>query len=172
MNINQFINDNMEIKEVIASSLHFDELLKEGNYNKLYKESEILKIHFNKLMSSSKELINLLNELSQINENAIDILNKNNLIAHKINKNNNTLLLFYGNDSNESKEFFKEWKEMMNTDENINYVSIDCNKIKYKNICDKFKIRVYPAIKFIKNGQIVDYNGKLTKDSITKELLL
>lgn len=108
----------------------------------------------------------ILNQLPQFQTN------ENNQLLDLVTQlykssNDSTLLFFYKNNCIPSSNFVNEWKKLkLKTNGKYKMIAINCEHEKYKQFCKKFNVYEYPTIKYITNGKILDYFGKLTSDEI------
>jgi thioredoxin domain-containing protein 10 len=86
------------------------------------------------------------------------------------------LLLFYADWCPFCKEANPAWNELKTDYENksingykIIFTEIDCSNqddIEVSKIMDKYSIEGYPTIKLIKDGQLIDFDAKPSKDNL------
>ena len=53
---------------------------------------------------------------------------------------------------------------------NINFIKIDCENTSNAVIVSKYNVEGYPTIKLLKDGQIIEYDAKPSKDTLTQFL--
>jgi len=84
---------------------------------------------------------------------------------NKYNKDIPTLVYFYSNLDNESKNI-KPIIDRFNLDykNRVNVLQVDCNK--KQKICQKFNVQKFPEIKLFVDKTIYDYNGDRSYDKL------
>ena len=87
------------------------------------------------------------------------------------------VLFFYANWCPHCKAAKPHWNEVKNEYDGktingytLNFTDIDCTEETpdVKNATDEYDIEGYPTIKLIKDGQVIDYDAKPTKDTLEK----
>ena len=87
------------------------------------------------------------------------------------------VLFFYANWCPHCKAAKPHWNEVKNEYDGktingytLKFTDIDCTEETpdVKNATDEYDIEGYPTIKLIKDGQVIDYDAKPTKDTLEK----
>lgn len=87
------------------------------------------------------------------------------------------LLFFYANWCPHCKAAKPHWEEVKNeynektiNGYTLNFTEIDCTEETpdVKKATDEYDVDGYPTIKLIKDGQVIDYDAKPTKDTLDK----
>lgn len=159
------------ITNIIRSSLLFDCDIQNNKYDMLNTYNEkianlLIDLHLSPI---EEEMLKLCEYIHNINNNIIDKISHRKI--SKLDTKKNTFIFFYKENCKYSMLFIPEWKKMKNLlDNKFNMVSINCDKIKYKNICNFFRVYEYPTIKLVTSHKIIDYFGEMNCDSIINEL--
>jgi thiol-disulfide isomerase/thioredoxin len=166
------------VSDIIKISLKFDNALEKEKFCNIQHLSDKLKSKLRKLKliidsEFDESLCDLCEKLSQVNEYAINLVNKNikttNLKStYSAKTNKNILLFFYAEKCQPSVIFSKEWEALSKKINNkISTISINCTK--HPDMCNQFNIYEYPTVKYATESKIIDYNGQMTADEISKE---
>jgi len=167
------------IVNIVRSSILFDNEFQKGNYLNLRDHNDMIKSYIKNLNtyssnSNDDKILELCTSLYDLNFRILELTqgtykSKEKL---KLNKDKNTIILFYKPDCIASINFIPDWNKLKAVHNNkYNMVAINCSNPKYEDVCNFFKIYEYPTIKLIKPQQINDYFGKMDATSITNDLI-
>ena len=89
------------------------------------------------------------------------------------------ILFFYADWCPHSKQAKPIWEEFKKSNENktingytVVFTEIECSKenAQVEKMMDKYNVDGFPTIKLLKNGQIIEYDAKPSKDTLTQFL--
>jgi thiol-disulfide isomerase/thioredoxin len=105
--------------------------------------------------------------------------NNENIPIEEQSSNNAELLFFYANWCPHCKAAKPIWNELKSEYENktingykIIFTEIDCSEesAEVEKLINQYSVEGYPTIKLLKDGQIIDYDAKPSKETLTKFL--
>ena len=94
-----------------------------------------------------------------------------------VSSNEAEIIFFYANWCPHCKAAMPHWNEVKKQydSKTINgytlvFTEVDCSEEtpKIKKITDEYDVEGYPTIKLVKNGEVIDYDAKPTKETLEK----
>ena len=102
-----------------------------------------------------------------INDHNKTFVENNEFIFKNVNKND-IIYLFYVDWCPHSKEAVDVWETIVSDEQfkYFNFIKIDCENKKNKDIVKKFNIKEFPTIIFVKDNKKYIFDAKLTKPKL------
>lgn len=97
--------------------------------------------------------------------------------SSNVSSNEAEIIFFYANWCPHCKAAMPHWNEVKKQydGKTINgytlvFTEVDCSEetSKIKNLTDEYDVEGYPTIKLVKNGEVIDYDAKPTKQTLEK----
>jgi len=158
------------VNNIVILSGNFDDAIQINDFNTASKLLNDIKQIYSELKLSNV-YISLVEKLYNLNNREFEILTKKQNTNLTNTQDENTLIVFYKKNCKASNIFLNNDIKILKN--KINILRISCENTKEKqSMCNYFNVYEYPAIRFIKNGKIMEYYGKLDAQSILKEFNL